>query len=77
MDEGARATTRPAAIRRTGATIIIRWWHETGAPYDGEDNRALRGTVLDLSGRTLGHFAGRDPLLDLIRDITARDPAST
>jgi hypothetical protein len=70
------ATDLETPIRRPGhgSTIIIRWWHETidGAP-EGDD-RSLRGTVLDLGGRTLGHFAGRQSMFDLVEAITASAP---
>ncbi len=58
---------RPARPSRT-STIIIRWLREDCADAD-PDTSPLRGTVLDLAGHTLGHFAGRDALFDLVGSI--------
>jgi hypothetical protein len=55
-------------------TVIIRWWHESGAQGPGEEGRALRGTVRDLMGRTLGSFAGIESLFGLLRRIMADKP---
>lgn len=55
-------------------TVIIRWWHESGAQGPGEERRALRGTVRDLMGRTLGSFAGIESLFGLLRRIMADKP---
>jgi hypothetical protein len=53
-----------------GSTIIIRWWREQGTTIPGDEHRILRGKVLDLSGRTLGSFAGIDGLFEILRAIT-------
>lgn len=66
------------ALPRTvqGGTIIIRWWHEAADEMDRASDRQLRGTVLDLGGRTLGQFAGKQALFDLVGAITD-DPQPT
>lgn len=56
----------------SSSTIIIRWWHETGADTVEPSNADLRGTIIDLGGRTLGHFAGHPALFDLVHGITSR-----
>ena len=54
-------------------TVIIRWWHES-ASGPGEEGRALRGTIRDVMGRTLGSFAGIESLFGLLRKIMANKP---
>lgn len=56
------------------STVIIRWWHESGAQGPGEEGGALRGTVRDLMGRTLGSFAGVESLFGLLRRLMADKP---
>lgn len=58
----------PRPVR--SSTIIIRWWHEAADGMDRAHNSHLRGTVLDLGGRTLGQFAGKQALFDLVGAIT-------
>jgi len=66
-DDGAADTDDPPPA--SSFTLIIRWWHESGAQGPGEKDRALRGTVRDLMGRTLGSFAGIEALFHLLRRI--------
>ena len=74
MDDGddERETDNPSPTSRF--TVIIRWWHESDALDSGEERRALRGTVRDLMGRTLGSFAGVESLFGLLRRIMADKP---
>ncbi len=74
MDEDATGTSRPVTRNGIGGTIIIRWWHEALSESETDADQALRGTVLDLSGRTLGHFSGTDALLDLVGKFIPRRP---
>ena len=74
MDVASTDQEGPVARPKSGSTIMIRWWHEGDRDAAAADDGSLRGTVLDLGGRTLGHFAGRQALLDLVGRITAGPP---
>ena len=74
MDDDDAAHEEDDLPRSSGFTVIIRWWHESGAQGPAEQDRALRGNVRDLMGRTLGSFAGLDALFRLLRRILADKP---
>jgi hypothetical protein len=56
-----------------GKTIILRWWHEPKSAGEEEQGLAIRGTVRELTGRTLGAFAGFENLSALLRRILGSD----
>jgi len=69
VDDGDAADEPDIPPRASGITLIIRWWREGGARDPGEARHALRGTIGDLSGRTLGSFAGLEALFRLLRKV--------
>ncbi|MGK9171296.1 hypothetical protein KXR53_33705 [Inquilinus limosus] len=80
MDDHNGADQSDPANPSPVSTIIVRWWYESGSVDPEEKQRATRGTIRDLSGRTLGAFAGFDALVRLLRRIFAerrRPPADT
>ncbi|HEV2817116.1 MAG TPA: hypothetical protein VGW40_07850 [Allosphingosinicella sp.] len=74
MDDDDAAPDSDHPPPSSSFTLIIRWWHESGARGQSEKDRALRGTVRDLMGRTLGSFAGIEALFHLLRRIMGDRP---
>lgn len=61
--------------RRAGGTLMIRWLYEDASEPNADGER-LVGTVLDLGGRTLGHFAGMEALIGLLDEMMTVEPTT-
>ena len=54
--------------------LIVKWRRESGTPAPGQEDRTIRGKVIDVRGRTIGLFAGLDSLFQVLTKITAEKP---
>jgi hypothetical protein len=56
------------APRRRGS-VIIRWWYEQPPDGPAGAGQVLRGSALDLGGKTIGHFEGVAGLTELMGKV--------